>query len=475
MEMRSIHKCCIMFLCMVILTLLNSPLQAQQGVTQCSIKNGKMNIVVSKKLPPEAIASFEKKYGLQDLDLGGFIKTGSPDSLIKLGWKVEINNAEIIVISKHLFSADNINDPSDKIYIHKDSSQNISGERSNFGFNRFRNKPDFESVDSLVRFYLKGNTKANRVELAGDFNGWDPTKQSMTRTDSGWIADIKLSPGKHLYKFVIDGNWVIDKDNLTKENDRMGNDNSVYYRSNFIFKLDGYRDAKKVYVAGSFNGWKETDMMMKRTTTGWVLPVYLYEGTYTYRFIADRNWFIDPANPAKLPNEFNDFNSVIQIGRPHLFKLDGFLSARKVTLAGNFNNWRDDELFMVKTPTGWELPYALGPGNYEYRLTIDGKVYKPGDGKDNFFMAIEPNFTFRLKGYEHAKNVFLSGDLNNWNPQSLKMKRRGDEWIFEAHLNAGKHRYKFVVDGNWILDPGNKLWEQNEHNTGNSVLWIEKE
>ena len=26
---------------------------------------------------------------------------------------------------------------------------------------------------------------------------------------------------------------------------------------------------------------------MRRTETGWILPVYLSEGTYTYRFIAD--------------------------------------------------------------------------------------------------------------------------------------------------------------------------------------------
>jgi Glycogen recognition site of AMP-activated protein kinase len=54
------------------------------------------------------------------------------------------------------------------------------------------------------------------------------------------------------------------------------------------------------------------------------------------------------------------------------------------------------------------------------------------------------------------------------------MKRVGDEWIFNVHLYPGKHLYKFIVDGKWILDPGNKLWEQNEDNTGNSVVWMEK-
>ena len=30
-----------------------------------------------------------------------------------------------------------------------------------------------------------------------------------------------------------------------------------------------------------------------------------------------------------------------------------------------------------------------------------------------------------------------------------------------------------VLDGTWILDPDNTLYEQNEYNTNNSVIWME--
>jgi hypothetical protein len=40
-------------------------------------------------------------------------------------------------------------------------------------------------------------------------------------------------------------------------------------------------------------------------------------------------------------------------------------------------------------------------------------------------------------------------------------------------LPTGKNRYKFIVDGTWMIDPGNKLWEPNEFDTGNSVVWID--
>jgi hypothetical protein len=482
MEMRrpsSILLTAFRVCCILLLTLYVNYLQAQVPVASYSIKNGKMFIAFGKDMQPSFLDSFVTKYQLEDLNLKDFIKTGSPDSLHKLGWKVDINNNEICVISKPLFSADNVNDPADKIiFTQKDGKAAVfpnTGDQVHFGYNRFKNKPAFAVSDSVVTFFLRGNTNANTVNLAGSFNNWQQESLPLIKTDSGWIAHVKLGAGKYWYKFVIDGNWSVDRDNANRENDGMGNDNSVYYKANYTFKLEGYTSARRIYLAGSFNRWKEKDLLMQRTVTGWELPVYLSEGTHTYRFIADGRWFTDPSNKDRLPNEFNDYNSVIRLGNDHVFVLNGYLEAQKAVLLGSFNNWNDNELFMNKTATGWELPYTLGPGNYEYNFKVDGKQPRAETTKGNLTLVIDPNFTFRLKGFENAKTVCLSGDLNNWSPDAFKMQRVGDEWIFKAHLNPGKHRYKFVVDGKWILDPANKLWEQNEHNTGNSVLWIDKD
>lgn len=479
MEMRRHYKSIFKWLLACCMVLLLKTVQAQVPLKSYSVKNGKMFIAIGKDLHTDSLQSFITQYELSDLDLYTFIKTGSADSLNKLGWKVDINNSDVFIISKPLFSLENINDPGEKIiFTHKenlDLSSPNNGDQVHFGYNRFKNKPAFSFSDSVVRFFMRGNINAGIVSLAGSFNNWESTTLRMAKTDSGWIADVKLAPGKHWYKFIIDGKWSVDKDNVNMENDGMGNDNSVYYKTNYIFKLDGYSNAKKVFLSGSFNGWKEKDLLMQKNSSGWTLPVYLSEGTHVYRFIADREWFTDPANPDKLPNEFNSFNSVIRIGNPHLFKLDGFLNAQKVVLLGSFNNWKDDELFMYKTATGWELPYTLGSGNYEYKIKIDGKFKEDAGARGNNVLVIDPNFTFRLKGFGNAKKVFLSGDFNDWSPNSFAMKREGDEWIFKVHLNKGKHRYKFVVDDQWVLDPANKLWEQNEHNTGNSILWFEQD
>ncbi|MEI9810167.1 MAG: glycogen-binding domain-containing protein [Bacteroidota bacterium] len=57
-----------------------------------------------------------------------------------------------------------------------------------------------------------------------------------TRTDSGWTAQVKLRPGKYWYKFIVDGNWMVDSDNRLNENDGRGNINSVFFRTNTVFQ-----------------------------------------------------------------------------------------------------------------------------------------------------------------------------------------------------------------------------------------------
>jgi len=166
------------------------------------------------------------------------------------------------------------------------------------------------------------------------------------------------------------------------------------------------------------------------------------------------------------------------LGKPYVFKLNGFESAKHVVVSGSFNNWKQDELFMNKASNGWELPYTLGAGNYEYKFVVDGKwITDPNNplsssSSGNSFLIIDPNYTFHLKGFKNAKTVFLAGDFNNWDPKAYPMKKEKDDWIFPVHLSVGKHLYKFIVDDKWINDPDNPLWEQNEYGTGNSILWI---
>ncbi|MEO7766339.1 MAG: hypothetical protein ABIS01_02895, partial [Ferruginibacter sp.] len=216
-----------------------------------------------------------------------------------------------------------------------------------------------------------------------------------------------------------------------------------------------------------------------KTTGGWELPLYLVEGTHTYQFVVDGQLLSDNNNVNRLPDGHGGFNSVVKIGKPRHFILTGHTDAKQVVLSGSFNNWREDELIMNKINTGWELNYTLGPGNYEYKFRVDGKwLADPSNpltnSKETSWLIIEPNYTFHLKGFEQAKTVLVAGDFNNWNPEAFPMLKEGDEWVFSVHLSVGKHLYKFLVDKKWIIDPTNRFWEQNEYNTGNSIVWIDK-
>ena len=457
---------------------------AQKPVKKYTVNDGRMFIEITKDIREGALDSFIVQFDLQNLHLKDFIKKNLKDSLEKNGWRVEKNNETGFIISKLLATFEKINNPVDRIIFtekHPTFAERFPATNNGiiYGYNRFQNHYPFQQKDSVVTFYLKDFDNAKKVMLAGSFNDWAPNALAMQKTDSGWISQVKLTPGKYWYKFIVDGRWRVDNDNYSKENDGYGNINSVLFVTNTTLFLRGYENADNVSVAGSFNQWRAKDIMMARTASGWILPLYLAEGTHTYKFVVDGQRFKDDTNKNLAPDGEGGYNSVIALGKPHLFKLNGFQNAKEVRLVGSFNNWRNFELPMKKTQSGWELNYVIGSGNYEYKFWVDGTlIADPGNpsqvNNGNSLLIIDPNYTFRLKGYSTARKVFLAGDFNNWNPLSLSMKKEGDEWVFPVHLSVGKHLYKFIVDGEWIKDPSNKLWEQNEHSTGNSILWVDK-
>jgi len=66
------------------------------------------------------------------------------------------------------------------------------------------------------------------VFLAGEFNGWSPTRTPMERMGDGYFrASIELEEGRHLYKFVVDGRWISDPQNPAREPDGHDGFNSV--------------------------------------------------------------------------------------------------------------------------------------------------------------------------------------------------------------------------------------------------------
>lgn len=58
----------------------------------------------------------------------------------------------------------------------------------------------------------------------------------------------------------------------------------------------------------------------------------------------------------------------------------------------------------------------------------------------------------------NASSVALAGSFNDWSASAQPMDNEGGGlWSTVVRLPAGLHEYKFVVDGEWITDPGNAV------------------
>jgi len=72
-----------------------------------------------------------------------------------------------------------------------------------------------------------------------------------------------------------------------------------------------------------------------------------------------------------------------------------------------------------------------------------------------------------------AKEVYLSGDFNEWSGTNLPMIRRGDcLWLKKVILPPGRYEYKFIVDGRWTADPKSSQAVVNAFGSSNSVAEI---
>ena len=90
----------------------------------------------------------------------------------------------------------------------------------------------FVSVKPNHTFVLKGYGDAKSVHLSGNFNNWDKFGYTMEHKGDEWVISVRLQPGKCLYKFVVDNNWIRDPDNKLWEENPQHTGNSVFWMDN---------------------------------------------------------------------------------------------------------------------------------------------------------------------------------------------------------------------------------------------------
>ncbi len=76
-----------------------------------------------------------------------------------------------------------------------------------------------------VNFYCRA-PQAGNVQLAGDFNHWNPFP--MQRRDGGWwFIQVMLCHGHHQYHFLVDGQAMLDPRAMGKGRNQSNEEVSV--------------------------------------------------------------------------------------------------------------------------------------------------------------------------------------------------------------------------------------------------------
>lgn len=101
---------------------------------------------------------------------------------------------------------------------------------------------------------------------------------------------------------------------------------------------------------------------------------------------------------------------------------------------------RDWDRRLPSQGLGWEEVYN---SHYGPRMVSDGIL-----------------FQFHNKT---ASTVEVAGDFNHWIPEALI--RRGDDGLWQKIIRVDKKafRYKFIVDGEWQVDPGQPIQKENAY------------
>ncbi len=85
-------------------------------------------------------------------------------------------------------------------------------------------------------------------------------------------------------------------------------------KGSVTFVFDGAPNAKKVFLAGSFNAWDSaSDRMTKSKDGTFKYRMDLKPGRYEYKFIVDGQWHNDTNGEETTPNEFGESNNVVQV------------------------------------------------------------------------------------------------------------------------------------------------------------------
>ncbi|MDG0795074.1 alpha-amylase family glycosyl hydrolase [Cohnella ginsengisoli] len=118
-----------------------------------------------------------------------------------------------------------------------------------------------------VRFVYYSDTPVERVAVAGTFNHWNGDRNWMNRMEdsSGWEIELAIPTGRHLYKFVVDGEkWMLDPLNPSISEDGQNNSAiTVTENGDLLIRTNGISARDPGYMYENFTARSSPEWMKR--------------------------------------------------------------------------------------------------------------------------------------------------------------------------------------------------------------------
>lgn len=249
-----------------------------------------------------------------------------------------------------------------------------------------------------VRFFYRDKF-AQKVSVAGTFNNWEKDQFDLEKNKYGiWSIVVQIPKGDYYYKYCADGLWKYDNNNPEKADDGQGDYKSVlkieydiedragppfiinYEIVRFTFYNKDLPSKYNISVMGDFNQWRSNMNIMTDDDFDheWSTTVRLKTGEYYYKFYLAGKEFFDTSNAIKKESPDGREANYLKISLPFKKRNVKFsyknLSAKKVHIVGDFNNWNPEADPMLRDQYGlWYIVKKLQPGKYAYQYIVDGE------------------------------------------------------------------------------------------------------
>jgi 1,4-alpha-glucan branching enzyme len=102
--------------------------------------------------------------------------------------------------------------------------------------------------------------------------------------------------------------------------------------------------------------------------------------------------------------------------------------------------------------------------NTEFRPQKGFGMYQKGQKQGTIRFKVTP-------GHEAVKAA-LAGDFTDWKPKAMRRRKDG-VFAVTVPVQPGRHRYKYLIDGDWMTDPDISAIEPNCYGTFDSVAVVE--